>query len=151
MCNSQTTAVWLSDQNMTFYKTRRPHSREGFCIRLRQASYMDRFVFFRAAKFSMPKAVVDKERNKLEKGWHGISRKMTPTGEVVQWAHRVGRITRFASLTDQCHVKRAERTKHRQTHKRKSGGQEHGASPKHATNRRRTRKGPESACFKYGQ
>ena len=46
MCNSQTTAVWLSDQNMTFYKTRRSHSREGFCIRLRQTSYMDRFVFF---------------------------------------------------------------------------------------------------------
>ena len=124
MCISQTTAFWLSDQNMTFYKTR-TYSREWFDF-VKHPTWTD--LFFRAAKFSIPKAVVDKERNKLEKGWHGISRKMTPTGEVVQWAHRVGRITRFASLTDQCHVKRAERTKHRQTHKRKSGGQEHGAS-----------------------
>ena len=97
---------------------------------------------------------MDKERNKLEKGWHGISRKMTSTGEVVQWAHTVGRITHFASLTDQRHVKRAERSKHRQTIVRHTKGRvvaRNMEPPKYATNRVRTRKGPESACFKYGQ
>ena len=149
VCNSQTTAVWLSDWTWHFTK-RDDHIPEKDSVFdfVKHHTWIDLFFFLGCQVFNAKGCCGQGEeqaRERLARDFkkddvHRRSGSVGPQG----WPNNLLRISHRP-------VKRPEHSKHHQTHRRKSGGQEHGASPRHATNRRRTRKGPEIACFNYGQ